>query len=289
MFRTGILLTLIVAMSIGIGYGAAQYNSYRDARSYGAQAFMVRPAAALPEENTRQANTHLNYPAEQSLGDIAAIQSEIIRLRVLFLRLAELAELSDGEFDLDLDFLPDVIDPVQEPAESVDQAFQSTAKPPLMLANQMLTHISDQSMKMKTIFEHRRQQESTRISGSPVEQGRISSRYGYRLNPGTKIPRMHRGLDYSGKPGTHILALADGIVTYSGPNGAYGNLIELEHVDGFRTRYAHNDTLLVPLGQVVRKGEQIATMGSTGRSTGTHVHVEVRQGKKALDPELYIR
>jgi murein DD-endopeptidase MepM/ murein hydrolase activator NlpD len=127
------------------------------------------------------------------------------------------------------------------------------------------------------------------VSGSPVQNGRISSRFGYRIDPETGRRQLHRGLDFGGQRGSVILALADGVVTFAGRNGGYGNLVELEHPNGYRTRYAHNETLLVHPGERVNKGQSIATMGSTGRSTGTHLHVEVRHEGRAVDPQLYIR
>ena len=100
---------------------------------------------------------------------------------------------------------------------------------------------------------------------------------------------MHRGVDFPGFVGEPILAIASGVVTYAGANGGYGNLVELEHANGYRTRYAHNDKILVALGAVVTKGQQIATLGSSGRSTGPHLHFEVRHHGQALDPQYFIR
>lgn len=115
-------------------------------------------------------------------------------------------------------------------------------------------------------------------------QGTITSRYGMRWG------RMHRGIDIAAPVGTPILASADGTVEFSGWNsGGYGNMINLRHPNGSRTRYAHASELLVSEGDVVEQGEAIALVGSTGRSTGPHLHFEIRpSGQGAVDPMAYL-
>ena len=100
---------------------------------------------------------------------------------------------------------------------------------------------------------------------------------------------MHYGVDLAGKEGSNIIAVAGGIVTQTGEQTGYGQYVELAHGDGFVTRYAHNKTNLVEPGDFVRKGEPIAIMGSTGRSTGPHVHFEVYKHGRAVDPASYMR
>ena len=225
-----------------------------------------------------------------SAAELGELQAEIVRLRVLFLRLAEMADLNDGEFDLDMQF-GDSLEQTLEPQSQLHQLLLDDGRQlkSVALVNQALDHISEQAERMHSIFLQRRISHDFRNFGRPVEQAHISSRYGYRLDPASGRRQMHRGLDFSGERGSSILAMADGVVTYAGENGGYGQLVELEHAGGYRTRYAHNDSILVPLGQPVKKGQSIATMGSTGKSTGTHVHVEVRYRGGAVDPQLFIR
>jgi murein DD-endopeptidase MepM/ murein hydrolase activator NlpD len=115
-------------------------------------------------------------------------------------------------------------------------------------------------------------------------QGKLTSKYGRRWG------RMHRGIDIAGPVGTPIYAAADGIVVESGwHRGGYGNLVEIRHIDGTITRYAHNSRIHVATGQQVRQGQQIADMGSTGRSTGSHLHFEIRpQGGSAVNPMKHL-
>ena len=117
----------------------------------------------------------------------------------------------------------------------------------------------------------------------PVK-GRMSDGYGYRIHPVLKRRRLHKGLDIAAKTGTNVRASASGRVAFSGVMGGYGNLVILEHVGGYETRYAHNARILVREGQHVRQGQKIAQVGSTGLSTGPHLHFEIRKGQKVLNP-----
>lgn len=117
--------------------------------------------------------------------------------------------------------------------------------------------------------------------------GWISSRFGYRVSPFTGRREMHRGLDIANRSGTPIIAPADGIVTFSGRKGLMGKMITIDHGFGMVTRYGHNKKLLKKKGARVKRGETIALMGNTGRSTGPHVHYEVRLNGVAVNPMNY--
>lgn len=116
----------------------------------------------------------------------------------------------------------------------------------------------------------------------------MSSGFGYRADPFTGSGAMHNGLDFKGPIGTPILAAADGKVTSAGDQGGYGNTIEITHANGLVTRYAHLSGFNVSLGQKVERGVQIARMGSTGRSTGSHLHFEVRLNGQAINPRKFL-
>jgi murein DD-endopeptidase MepM/ murein hydrolase activator NlpD len=118
---------------------------------------------------------------------------------------------------------------------------------------------------------------------------RISSGFGVRSDPLNGRPRSHRGLDMPGRTGTPIVAAAGGVVRFAGRRGGYGHMIEVTHPDGSATRYAHLSRILVRPGEAVDRGQLIAEMGSTGRSTGSHLHFEYRIGGVAVDPRGYLR
>jgi len=125
-------------------------------------------------------------------------------------------------------------------------------------------------------------------SGFPTKKGYMSSDYGKRKNPITKKMHMHKGVDIAHKIETNITSLAAGKVTFSGKKYGYGNLVEISHYNGYVTRYAHNNRNLVKKGELVKKGQVIAKMGSTGHSTGPHVHLEVLKNKKHINPNKFI-
>jgi len=259
------VLALIVMVSLDTGFLLGSQRGESD--------LVIVPASFSSSSGSNDDSGKLTV-SETDAHEVGRLQAEILRLQVLLLRLAEVAGLDDGEFDLQ-----------SEPLSSLAPSAPTT----LALVNQDLVHMSEQGERMQAIFSERLARHESRISGSPVNNRVISSRFGFRADPDTGESRLHRGVDFSGPVGEPIMAIASGVVTYAGMNGGYGNLVELEHANGYRTRYAHNHTVLVSLGSLVKKGQQIATLGSTGRSTGPHLHFEVRQHGKALDPQHFIR
>lgn len=125
-------------------------------------------------------------------------------------------------------------------------------------------------------------------SGLPVASGYASSGFGRRLHPITGLSQHHRGIDFAGPRGTPVLAVADGVVIFSGRDGAYGNKVLIDHGNGYTTLYAHNHRNRVQVGDRVRAGEQIADMGRTGSATGNHVHFEVWRNGIAVNPRQYL-
>ena len=142
---------------------------------------------------------------------------------------------------------------------------------------------------MESMLIDRSLQEQTSPEGRPAMSSWISSLYGFRTDPVTGRREFHQGMDFAGRPDTPITAVAAGIVTWSGPRFGYGNLVEVSHGNGYLTRYAHNRKNLVTVGEKVEKGEIIALMGTSGRSTGTHVHFEVVRNGAHMNPRQYVK
>jgi len=236
---------------------------------------MANPALISPLDGAEE------FSGARQMGEL---QAEVLRLRLLFNRIAEAAELDGSEFDLAVQ----VADERYLNSLQVLESSPETSNERFELISSAVDHMADQAQLMLGISQQRQYERDFSLSGSPVTRARITSRYGYRIDPLSGRRQFHRGLDFGGKPGSKVFALADGVVTYSGRNGGYGNLVELEHADGYRTRYAHNELNLVGVGERIVKGQAIATMGSTGRSTGTHVHVEVRHEGRPIDPLQFI-
>lgn len=123
---------------------------------------------------------------------------------------------------------------------------------------------------------------------NPVEKGYISSSYGTRRDPFNGYKRHHNGIDIAAKKGSSIHAISSGFVTFTGQKGDFGKIIEIHHSNSLKSRYAHLDEITVRKGEVVRKGQVIAKMGQTGRATGPHLHLEVWEGEKPVNPTKYI-
>jgi murein DD-endopeptidase MepM/ murein hydrolase activator NlpD len=117
----------------------------------------------------------------------------------------------------------------------------------------------------------------------------MSSPFGMRMDPFVKGPAIHTGVDMRGDPGDPVRATATGTVTTAGVNGGYGKMVEIDHGNGLSTRYGHLSAIDVSVGQNVRIGQTIGKIGSTGRSTGPHLHYETRVDGEAVDPQKYLR
>lgn len=124
---------------------------------------------------------------------------------------------------------------------------------------------------------------------SPVNKGYISSSYGYRRDPINGKHRNHRGIDIAGRTGTLINTIASGFVSFTGWKSGYGKVVEIQHSDSLKSRYAHLSVISVRRGRVVHKGDNIAKMGSTGRVTGPHLHLEVWKNGKTVNPSAYLK
>lgn len=126
-------------------------------------------------------------------------------------------------------------------------------------------------------------------NSSPIAAAYKSSSYGWRRDPFTKRRAFHSGLDFTARRGTPIYAAGDGVVTFAKRTAGYGRLVKIDHGSGLETRYAHASKLLVKVGERISKGQVVAKVGSTGRSTGPHLHYEIRLNGVALDPRKYLK
>lgn len=150
---------------------------------------------------------------------------------------------------------------------------------------------TSQQERFKSIYGHLEEQRNMLActpTVRPVDGGYLSSSFGYRTSPFTNRKEFHKGLDISVKQGTPIIATADGVVTFSGKKGLLGNTIIIDHGYGLITRYGHAQKLLKKRGEAVKRGEIVAYVGNTGRSTGPHVHYEVMLNGVQVNPKRYI-
>lgn len=215
---------------------------------------------------------------------VAELQARLVRLDALGERLTSMAKLDNGEFDFSR--MPAVGGPeLNIEGEVVDEPeFQQ-------MLDQLSAQIDDRQQQLETLealLAKRKLQNDVFLAGRPINRGWMSSRFGRRTDPFTGHVAWHGGVDFAGKEGSDIVAVASGVVTWAGERYGYGNLVEINHGNGFKTRYGHCKEALVKVGDVVKKGQIVALMGSSGRSTGPHVHFEVYKHGRAVDPSTYI-
>lgn len=168
------------------------------------------------------------------------------------------------------------------------------AVPPhlLQLTDDLYGRVMEQQRRftlLESWVDRQDHEQKRQPEGRPIVKGWVSSNYGLRVDPIHGRLADHKGVDFASHKGAPILAVASGIVTYAGQRSGYGRLVEVDHGDGLVTRYGHSEKLLVEKGQVVSKGDTIATVGDTGRSTGPHVHFEVLIDNEHVDPAPYIK
>lgn len=255
-------------------------------------------AAGLREWGAQLAEQHQAVAATRAvlgeqLGALATrvgqMHARLMRLDALGKRLTEAADLDRGEFDFDA--LPALGGPVTGEATGQDGGGPALPGMDAMLdsLSETIDNRSRQLEALETLILSRELARQIVPGGRPVESGYISSRYGTRPDPFTGKSAFHAGIDFAAAPGTRVLVVADGVVSFAGRDRSYGQLVEITHGNGYLTRYAHNSTLLVAPGQTVRRGDALALMGSTGRSTGTHLHFEVLRNGRHVNPMSFVR
>ncbi|MGY3040021.1 murein DD-endopeptidase MepM/ murein hydrolase activator NlpD [Rhodanobacter sp. TND4EL1] len=215
---------------------------------------------------------------------LGQLQAQSTRLNALGERLAEVGKLDDGEFNFD-----------QQPAVGgvEDASGTAYALPPALdnSINQLATQFDRQQAQLsalQSLLLDAKIESNLKPTGMPVP-GYISSYFGVRADPFDGHSARHTGIDISTPLGTAVHTVAEGMVTFAGVRSGYGNVVEIDHGNGYMTRYAHNSALEVRPGQHVQVGDVIARAGSTGRSTGSHVHFEVWYDGRVVNPLAFVR
>ena len=243
------------------------------------------------QTDVRQHQVQLKNIREEADADIDALasrigllQAHVMRLDALGRKLVHMARIDKAEFDFDS--TPALGGPETRPNKVLQPDELSKAIDRLSLK---LEDRENQLSVMENLVLDQNLKKEVVPSGRPITKGWLSSYYGMRTHPISGRREMHKGIDFAGKLGGQVIAVAKGVVTYAGKRYSYGNLIEIAHGNGYSTRYAHNSRLLVSVGDTVEKGFQIAEIGSSGRSTGPHVHFEVIKNGREINPVRFIR
>lgn len=218
-------------------------------------------------------------------GRVGQMNAHVIRLDALGRRLTEMANLDKGEFNFDGP-------PAVGGPEGLIEGAAVAAPELTAMIEELDMQINDREQQLsvlESMISNRNLSRQIVPNGRPVSQGWISSYYGQRTDPFNGRKAFHRGVDFAGPAGAQVVSVASGVVTYTKDRFGYGKTVEINHGNGFVTRYAHNQKVLVAVGDTVQKGQPIALIGSTGRSTGPHLHFEVLKQGRAVDPMTFIR
>ncbi|KGM53846.1 hypothetical protein N800_03590 [Lysobacter daejeonensis GH1-9] len=266
----------MLAIAILLGSGIA----------LGGGASLAVTAAMRADVRQQQAETDkIRREAQREVNALAArmgeLQAEANRLNALGERLTRMGQLQDGEFDFDKpvgvgggDAVEDM--PVGELADGMDDL------------KRKFVASGEQLSVLESLLFNRQLDLNAVPSREPIRDSYITSNFGGRADPIKGGRQFHKGIDFEADIGDPVLAVADGVVSFSGDRSGYGHTVEVDHGNGYVTRYAHNSRLTRRVGELVRAGAEIAKAGSSGRSTGAHVHFEVWQNGAVVNPRNFL-
>jgi len=278
-------LTGAAAVVIALIAGAALAASNLLSDTPANEALISKWQQRIAEQRDELAELRNRSQAEsQAVGrQLAAMQARLLRMEALGSRVTEVAELEEGEFSFD------VPAPVGGPAAAAQSPLGWSALQTNLqgLSVQLKTRESELEV-LESLLRNREYEQGTVVAGRPVNWGWISSGFGKRVDPFSGNMAWHAGVDFAGRDGSDVVAVASGVVTHAGKRYGYGQMVEVNHGDGYVTRYGHQQSLAVQVGDIVKKGQAIGAMGSTGRSTGPHVHFEVLKNGRHVDPKDYV-
>ncbi len=279
------ILVLLPALIGTVSYKIASYidpvTGLRDPQYVQRQALLLTNERHAIEQARRDAEIHLNALA-QRLGHM---QAEVLRLNALGQRLVRMAGLDRSEFDFN-----------EQPAMGGPESLRSittTSVPDFLKTldqvSGQLERKSERLAALESTLLDKKLQSAVYPAGWPTEGGWVSSGFGVRSDPFTGRTAYHEGVDIAARFGSTIKAMGGGVVTFSGDKDGYGCVVEVNHGNGYMTRYAHCKATLVRVGDRIVKGQDVALVGTTGRSTGPHLHFEVLRDGRAVDPRSFLK
>lgn len=278
-------MSLVIGVLGGLLGGAAywgyQLNPYQDNQALVSQW----------QQQIHQQKVQLEYLRQEADADVDALssrlgllQAHVMRLDALGQKLILMANIDKSEFDFGN--IPALGGPesASQKASNVSELAIAIEELGLQLENR-----ENQLVFLQDLVMNKNLQKEVQPSGRPIVKGWLSSYYGMRTHPISGKREMHKGIDFAGEMGGSVIAVAKGVVVYAGKRWGFGNVVDIAHGNGYTTRYAHNSKILVSVGDTVGKGFQIAEIGTTGRSTGPHVHFEVLKNGRPINPVKFIQ
>lgn len=268
--RPGLAIVLLLGGGAVAGAGATIGNNAMLRSQMNQQQVQI-------DATRRDAQREVNALAAR-LGEL---QAQANRLNALGERLTRIGQLQDGEFDFDKPVGVGGPGPIHDmPKAELDAS--------LALVDGQFVASGEQLSVLESLLFNRQLDMNSVPSREPIANSYITSGFGRRADPINGGRGNHKGIDFEANVGDPVLAVADGVISYSASRSGYGNTVEVDHGNGYVTRYAHNSRLVRKVGELVRAGQEIARAGSTGRSTGAHVHFEVWENGRVVNPRKFL-
>jgi len=279
----GLSLVAVVSAGLWAGYSLGERHVAReniDPAAKDLRALLLAERREIANAKAEQ-RAHMDALALR----IAELQARLMRLDALGDRLVDIGKLDRDEFDFAASPPRGGVDDLV-PGE-IQTASELNAD--MQRIDGLLADREDKLFVLEQMMMNQGVIAEVTLSGRPVKKGYLSSGFGKRTDPFKGKKSYHRGVDFAGKRGSDVVAVASGVVTRAKKVSGFGNVVEIRHTDGYSTLYAHNNKNLVKRGEVVSKGQTIALLGSTGRSSGPHVHFEVHRHGKIVNPLRFVR
>ncbi|HLA72165.1 MAG TPA: peptidoglycan DD-metalloendopeptidase family protein [Steroidobacteraceae bacterium] len=274
-FATVLVAILATAFSLGLKIGESKTHP-RGVASWS-------QTLAEQQSEIKELKAELQRRVDAVAMRIGQMNAHVIRLDALGKRLTQMANIDNREFDFESQ------PAVGGPESDIGAAMQAPDLNALLNGlEQKISSRDAQLAALENALLSKKLDEQIRPDGRPVHEGHISSYFGERQDPFNGHQAFHKGIDFASPQGSDVVAVAAGVVTFAGEKAGYGNLVEVSHGNGLITRYGHNQSLAVGVGRTVARGDTLAYVGSTGRSTGPHVHFEVLKAGRQIDPLTFI-
>ena len=281
----GLLSVCLLGAPVALGYLGYQLAVSQDNQAYSQETAQTWHRQLRDQaESLALVKRNAAEQLEALTIRLAMLQARLLRLDALGETVTLIAQLDIGEFDFS----------TQEAGRGgplIGDSFEFEQPDFIHAITELEQQVANRTQQLEILEElmvERQFISDSFIAGNPVSKGWISSSYGRRVDPFSGRLATHSGVDFAAKAGENIISVAAGVIVASGDRPGYGLTVDINHGNGYITRYAHADRLLVDTGEIVRKGQAIALVGSTGRSTGPHVHFEVYKHGRVVDPATYI-
>jgi murein DD-endopeptidase MepM/ murein hydrolase activator NlpD len=279
-------MVLAVLAIVGGAFGAGMSLSHSDSTGELALGQTAHWSQVLARQRTEIADLkhQMQVRADAIAIQLGDMKAHVIRLDALGQRLTAMAGIKSSEFNFG-----------QDPPQGGPESDIPGARPQIADISTMLRSLQSQVdlsgsqlSALENVILSRQLGQEIHPEGRPVNTGYISSGFGSRVDPFTGGEEFHEGIDFAAPEGTGIRAVAAGVVTWAGARGGYGNMVQIDHGNGYATRYGHADKVLVHVGETVQRGDVVALVGDTGRSTGPHVHFEVLKNGHEVNPARFV-